>query len=320
MRRFGLLCAMALLLVLFLNTPQVRADEPRYNLGAGYVEPFRDIPQGGTGESTLYFYSAYGNVTCYVTISVDQAPPGWKVEYDPELVVVEPQWFSPTPFELGPGQESILLKYVENGENKQGYVRAWTVKVKVKVPENEALGTYTVKVGYVGDWRMGGMSAVKRAGSSEWHIKVVEQAVGSGGGFSSIYVIILATVFTIPAMIFTRSKWVPAVASLGSRLRKIHRPTLPKFTLSRPRHPEKKVAQKGPGLMDQLKVHSVSQVNPAVSPAVAEQPQVPGGEPESPPLPLGHRPKMGIDPFYVGIGLAIALALLGALIAMGVIG
>jgi len=305
LRLLGALAAVGLLLMLTSSVhappPPPQENEPRYNLGCGYREPFRDIPQGGTGETILYFYSAYGNVTCYVAVNVEAAPQGWRVEYQPEMVIVEPQWFSENKFEVEPGQECLLLKYVEDNENKQGYVRAWTVKVSVKVPENEALGTYTVRVGYVGDWKMGGMSAVTRAGNAEWRIKVVESTPIVGPGTSPIWFIAgLITILAVPTTVF-RSKWVPAMVSLGSKIRsRAHMPTLPKL----PGKPIK--------LMDQLKVHKGGR------PAVVAS--VPGGEPESPPLPPGHRPTpRRLSLTDIGIAIAFILMLFGFLLVVGLL-
>jgi hypothetical protein len=154
-------------LILFLVLPPANADEPKYNLGVIYGEAFPNVQAGATGESTIYFYSAFGNVTCYVTPSAENYPSGWVVDFEPENLVVVPQWFENQPFDVGDNEECLSLYYKDNnGVDVKGWVRAYPMKVLVTVPEETSPDKYPVKISYAGDFRMGGMSAINRSGGS----------------------------------------------------------------------------------------------------------------------------------------------------------
>jgi len=159
--------------LIFLIVPPANADEPQYNLGVIYGETFPKVKQGATGESTIYFYSAFGNVTCWVTATADNYPSGWRVEFVPENVTVIPQWFENQPFDVGAGEACLSLYYKdENGVSKKGWVRAYPMKARVTVPKDAKPDNYSVKISYEGDFRMGGMSAIKRSGGVDWMVEV----------------------------------------------------------------------------------------------------------------------------------------------------
>jgi hypothetical protein len=160
-------------LILFLIVPPANADEPKYNLGVVYGETFPKVKPGATGEITIYFYSAFGNVTCYVTSSADNYPSGWMVDCSPENLVVIPQWFENKPFDVNDNEACLSLYYKDNnGVDVKGWVRAYPMKVFVTVPEKTLPGKYPVKISYEGDFRMEGMSAINRSGGVDWTVEV----------------------------------------------------------------------------------------------------------------------------------------------------
>jgi hypothetical protein len=160
-------------LILFLIVPSANADEPKYNVGVVYGEAFPNIKPGATGETTIYFYSAFGNVTCYVTPAADNYPHGWSVDFAPENLIVIPQWFENQPFNVGANEVCLSLYYKDNnGVSVKGWVRAYPMKVLVMVPKETLTGKYPVKISYEGDFRMGGMSAIKRSGGVDWTVEV----------------------------------------------------------------------------------------------------------------------------------------------------
>ena len=84
-------------LILFLIVPPANADEPRYNVGVVYGESFPKVKPGATGESTIYFYSAFGNVTCYVSATADNYTSGWRLEFDPKMSLLYPNGLKTSP-------------------------------------------------------------------------------------------------------------------------------------------------------------------------------------------------------------------------------
>jgi hypothetical protein len=291
MRGLAILLGATLLLVMVAH---VHAQGPKYNLGVTYDEVFPSVERGGVGESTLYFFSAYGTVTCYVTVSADEYPPGWRVEFDPEMVVVEPKWFSPEPFDVPRGETCLLLQYKdENGNPAQGWVHAYPIKVSVRVPSDAELGTYKVKLSYVGDFRMQGMSVVKRAGSVEWNVEVVEPTAKPPEPFkfSPLHLLILAGIGAVPLLVFTRSRWAPPLAGFLSRVRRMN---IPRPRLESP-------------LMAQLKLRQPR-------PLPAEEPRTP---PEG---ALPTKPKhFGLDAYDIAMVILVTAALLSLLSMLGLL-
>jgi hypothetical protein len=144
-------------LILLLMVPPANADEPKYNVGVVYSEAFPKVKPGATGESTIYFYSAFGNVTCYVTPAADNYPRGWSVDFAPENLVVIPQWFENQPFDVGDNEVCLSLYYKDNDNvSVKGWVRAYPMKVLVTVPKETLPDKYPVKTSYVENFGMGG--------------------------------------------------------------------------------------------------------------------------------------------------------------------
>jgi len=183
-----------------ISLTSVNAEEPKYNLGVAYDETFPKLKQGTTGESTMYFYSAFGTVNCYVTASLDNRPNGWQVKFEPENLVVEPHSLENEPFEVGEGEACLSLSYTdENGVSRQGWARAWPMRVRITAPEDAEPDNYPVRISYVGDFRMGGMSAVQRAGSIDWTIEI-EAAEPSNTPTRDILPLLAACVVAVGAM------------------------------------------------------------------------------------------------------------------------
>jgi len=175
MRRLWLALVLGMVIspALISVTSSVNAEEPKYNLGVAYDETFPKLKQDTTGESTIYFYSAFGTVNCYVTTSVDDCPSGWWVKFEPENLVVEPQPLENEPFDVGENEFCLSLSYTDENEvRRQGWARAWPMRVRITASENAEPDNYPVRISYVGDFRMGGMSAVQRGGSVDWTIEV----------------------------------------------------------------------------------------------------------------------------------------------------
>jgi len=196
----ALVLGMVISPALIFITSSVNAEEPKYNLGVAYDETFPKLKQGGTDESTMYFYSAFGTVTCYVTASVDNCPSGWRVKFEPENLVVEPQPLENESFDVGENEFCLSLSYTdENGVRRQGWAKAWPMKVSITAPEDAEPDNYPVRISYVGDFRMGGMSAVQRAGSIDWTIEV-EAAEHSNTPTRDILPLLAACVVAVGAM------------------------------------------------------------------------------------------------------------------------
>jgi hypothetical protein len=167
--KFLFLFGAVLCVLLMSSVPAASAsDEPRYNLGAAYNEAFPQIEQGASGTSIIYFYSAFGDVPVYVTAAVDSCPNGWRVEFEPENITVVPQWFENKPFQVNENEYCLKLTYGGN----VGWVRAYPMTVRITPPADAKPDNYVVKISYVGDFRMEGMSIVKRSGGVEWTVEV----------------------------------------------------------------------------------------------------------------------------------------------------
>ena len=88
----------------------------------------------------------------------------------------------------------------ENGISKQGWVRAYPMNGRVAVPKDAEPGSYDVKISYVGDFRMGRMSAVNRSGSVTWKVEV-ESGTPSTPSSSNIFFIVAIIAICVGAVI-----------------------------------------------------------------------------------------------------------------------
>jgi len=201
----------AVLCVLLVSSVSAASasDEPRYNLGAAYNETFPQIEQGASGTSIIYFYSAFGNVPVYVTAAVDSCPNGWRVEFEPENITVVPQWFENKPFQVGENEYCLKLTYGGN----VGWVRAYPMTVRITPPADAKPDNYVVKISYVGDFRMEGMSIVKRSGGVEWTVEVVPRPAPV---FNILLIVVCVAAAAAAAIIIKKRAWL--------RFRHVRRP------------------------------------------------------------------------------------------------
>jgi hypothetical protein len=180
-------------LILFLVIPPANADEPKYNFAIVWGETFPKVKPGATGETTIYFYSAFGNENCYVTPAADNYPRGWSVDFAPENLIVIPQWFENQPFDVGENEVCLSLSYTINDSVKvNGWVRAYPMKVLVTVPKGTLPDKYPVKTSYMGDFRMEGTSVARPSHEADWTVEVEGKPIFPSNSSVLIIIVICA--------------------------------------------------------------------------------------------------------------------------------
>lgn len=137
------------------------AEQPLYDFGTMQQGSSTQAEPGGNATFSLFFFvdSEYGNRITHVSISADEVPEGWIVEFDPPL---HTEYLNVSGI-ITASQENlyieprqVLSSIPENPEegiyylaspSGLGYLQAKRVEVKIKIPESAQLGqTYEIKV------------------------------------------------------------------------------------------------------------------------------------------------------------------------------
>ncbi|MEM0475762.1 MAG: hypothetical protein QW343_03135, partial [Candidatus Norongarragalinales archaeon] len=182
---------LALLAFALLAIP-ARAEGGQYNFGTMQGQKLVAVEPGKTAETKLYFFNVRGNRDTHVSISIDEVPPGFKVELEPPLhnatynvsgvivttvenvvAPVTPKNTLPLqkPENAPPGVEYITLSGVE------GFVPARVVTVKITAPADAPLWRdYKVRLSAIAGWfdiGVTGPVSVKQARDFTYDVRTV---------------------------------------------------------------------------------------------------------------------------------------------------
>jgi hypothetical protein len=139
--------------------------------------------------------------------AADNYPREWSVDFAPENLIVIPQWFENQPFDVGDNEVCLSLYYKDNnGVSVKGWVRAYPMKVLVTVPKETLPDKYPVKISYVGDFRMEGMSAINRSGGVDWTVEVEGKPIFQSNSAVLIILVIWAVAVVAIIIIMKRIK------------------------------------------------------------------------------------------------------------------
>ena len=104
-------------------------------------------------------------------------------------------FLSHQPFDVGENEVCLSLYYRDNnGAYVKGWVRAYPIKVLVTVPKETLPDKYPVKISYEGDFRMGGMSAIKRSGGVDWMVEVEGKPIFPSNSAVLIIVVVICAI------------------------------------------------------------------------------------------------------------------------------
>jgi hypothetical protein len=73
----------------------------------------------------------------------------------------------------------------------------------VTVPNDADPGSYDLKIAYVGDFRMGGMSALNRSGAVEWTVEVESGAPGAHSISNILFIVAIVAIAVVSVAIIT---------------------------------------------------------------------------------------------------------------------
>jgi len=137
-------------------------EAPRYNFGSMQASKSLFAKPGQEIETKLYFYNIYGNRPTHIKLKIVEKPEDWEVSLFPNIhkekyevsgeireveenLVVYPSNTSEKPGEKTEGKEWI--------SSKVGYINADYVTIKIKIPENEKIGTSeNIKINAIAFW------------------------------------------------------------------------------------------------------------------------------------------------------------------------
>jgi len=147
------------LFIIFFLSLSLAQEAPKYNFGTMQQGKNFYLHPGEEFEIPIYFYNVYGNRITHVIITPENVPEGWEVEINPEVhnqtlivsgirtTIQENIYVEPTNAtgDLSSCQE-IISRFDSPGkclwnDNIKSYIPAKEVRIRVKVPENETLGS-----------------------------------------------------------------------------------------------------------------------------------------------------------------------------------
>jgi hypothetical protein len=176
---------------LLAATAMSAAQSPLYDFGTMQQGKTVQAEPGETVNLTLFFYvdEVYGNRITHVLLSVQNAPSGWPIEFNPpahdeylnvsgimttshENVFVTPLPLLPEP----PAVPTPGMEYLRSPSGK-GFLQARRVQAIVRIPKDAALGqTYPVKILGEAFWfGQSGNIALKQTRSFEFQINTAKK-------------------------------------------------------------------------------------------------------------------------------------------------
>lgn len=176
----------ALIILILGSFSVVSAQEAaKYNFGSMQAAKELSISPGDEVETKLYFYNVYGNRITHITLFVSQAPEGWEIELEPELHnttvdiagitvnVTENLYVMPsTATDTIPADIPEGIEYISSSV---GYIGAKSVKIKIKVPEDEEIGKeFNITISASAEWLgQTGAVAIKQSRDFDYIVTTV---------------------------------------------------------------------------------------------------------------------------------------------------
>ena len=175
------------LFAIFLSISLVAAQEDaKYNFGSAQADKELKVNPGGEIITKLFFYNIYGNRITHINLEVSDFPENWIISLTPEahdadvnvsgvittvnenLYVEISEAFDEIPENVPEGIEYISSSVV--------YIGANPVEIKIKVPENEKFGSYTLRIDASAFWLgQEGTAEIQQSRSFDYKIDLVSE-------------------------------------------------------------------------------------------------------------------------------------------------
>ena len=175
------------LFAIFLSISLVAAQEDaKYNFGSAQADKELKANPGGEIITKLFFYNIYGNRITHIKLDVSDFPENWIISLTPEthaasvdisgvITTVNENLY----VEISEAFDEIP-KFVPEGieyiSSSVGYIGANPVEIKIKVPENEKFGSYTLRIDASAFWLgQEGTAEIQQSRSFDYKIDLVSE-------------------------------------------------------------------------------------------------------------------------------------------------
>ena len=177
-----------LVLIFLIGVVNAQEEEAKYNFGSAQSAKEISIAPGDEVTTKLYFYNIHGNRITHISLEVGEAPKNWDISIDPALheisvivsgvtTTIEENLFVEPGSDVAESIPDDVPEGIEYISSSVGFVGAKPVKIKIKIPSNEKLGTAaTVRIDAVAEWLgQTGTAAITQGRSFEYTVTVVSK-------------------------------------------------------------------------------------------------------------------------------------------------
>jgi hypothetical protein len=177
-----------LFLILLIGVVNAQEEEAKYNFGSAQSAKELSIAPGDEVTTKLYFYNIHGNRITHISLEVGEAPKNWNIAIEPALhkttvsvsgvpTTIEENLYVEPGSDVAESIPSNVSEGIEYISSPVGFVGAKPVKIKIKVPSDEKLGTVAnVRIDAVASWLgQTGTAAITQGRSFEYKVTVVSK-------------------------------------------------------------------------------------------------------------------------------------------------
>ena len=174
-----------LFLILLLGLVKAQ-EEAKYNFGSAQSAKELTIAPGDDVTTKLYFYNIHGNRITHISLEVAESPKNWDITIDPPIhettvsvsgvpTTIKENLFVEPPSDVTDAIPTNVPKGIEYISSPVGFVGAKPVKIKIKVPSDEKLGTVAkITIDGTATWLgQTGTAAITQGRSFEYKVTVV---------------------------------------------------------------------------------------------------------------------------------------------------
>jgi len=182
---------LALIVLMTLSSAALAQEPAKYNLASIQGSKEIKIIPGGEGSGVIYFYNIDGNRITHIVLEISQAPANWQVEIQPPLgetqvdiggkiVTVSENLYIEPSQALSQKAEDTPAGTVCIAIPQRGYALAKEVKIIVRAPDSEKIGTRgEIIVAATARWLgQSGAAAVSQNRDFNFSVEVISETTG----------------------------------------------------------------------------------------------------------------------------------------------
>jgi len=175
------------LFAIFLSISLVVAQEDaKYNFGSAQADKELKTNPGGEISTKLYFYNIYGNRITHIKLEVSEYPENWIISLTPDahdaevdvsgvLTTINENLYVEVSEAVDEIPENVP-EGIEYISSSVGSIGAKPVEIKIKVPSDEAYGTYDLRIDASAFWLgQEGTAEIQQSRSFDYKIDLVSE-------------------------------------------------------------------------------------------------------------------------------------------------